>query len=100
VLFASVLELGTGFHEELTGRENIYLKGFILAIYEISSAVNGVLLESAFSICLINVGAGTSGSQVSASSLRNVGQRRLIRSNRACELMGSLFYRLPCLLST
>ena len=27
---ASLLEVGTGFHEELTGRENIYLNGAIL----------------------------------------------------------------------
>src|SRR5262249_57443049 len=29
---ASLLEVGTGFHPELTGRENIYLNGAILAI--------------------------------------------------------------------
>jgi lipopolysaccharide transport system ATP-binding protein len=29
---ASLLEVGTGFHEELTGRENIYLNGSILGL--------------------------------------------------------------------
>lgn len=29
---AALLEVGTGFHEELTGRENVYLNGSILGI--------------------------------------------------------------------
>ena len=38
---ASLLEVGTGFHGELTGRENIYLNGAILGMTraEISSQV-------------------------------------------------------------
>jgi lipopolysaccharide transport system ATP-binding protein len=31
---ASLLEVGTGFHEELTGRENIYLNGSILGMHK------------------------------------------------------------------
>ena len=31
---ASLLEVGTGFHQELTGRENVYLNGAILGMHK------------------------------------------------------------------
>lgn len=47
---ASLLEVGTGFHGELTGRENIYLNGAILGMtkVEISNKINDII---AFSGC-------------------------------------------------
>jgi lipopolysaccharide transport system ATP-binding protein len=42
---ASLLEVGTGFHPELTGRENIYLNGAILGMrkYEIKSKLDAII---------------------------------------------------------
>jgi len=42
---ASLLEVGTGFHEELTGRENIYLNGSILGMKkrEIDAKLNAIV---------------------------------------------------------
>jgi len=42
---ASLLEVGTGFHEELTGRENIYLNGSILGMKktEIESRLDAII---------------------------------------------------------
>lgn len=42
---ASLLEVGTGFHPELTGKENIYLNGAILGMrkYEIDSKLDEIL---------------------------------------------------------
>lgn len=42
---ASLLEVGTGFHEELTGRENIYLNGSILGMKkrEIDSKLDAIV---------------------------------------------------------
>lgn len=42
---ASLLEVGTGFHEELTGRENIFLNGAILGMNkkEIKSKLNQII---------------------------------------------------------
>jgi lipopolysaccharide transport system ATP-binding protein len=42
---ASLLEVGTGFHPELTGRENIYLNGAILGMrrHEISSKLDEIV---------------------------------------------------------
>jgi lipopolysaccharide transport system ATP-binding protein len=42
---ASLLEVGTGFHPELTGRENIYLNGAILGMkrYEISEQLDAIV---------------------------------------------------------
>ncbi|WP_404306040.1 ABC transporter ATP-binding protein [Neorhodopirellula lusitana] len=47
---ASLLEVGTGFHQELTGRENIYLNGAILGMtrQEISKQLDNII---AFSGC-------------------------------------------------
>ena len=41
----SLLEVGTGFHPELTGRENIYLNGAILGMRkaEIVRKFNGII---------------------------------------------------------
>jgi len=42
---ASLLEVGTGFHPELTGRENIYLNGSILGMrrYEIDRKLDEIV---------------------------------------------------------
>ena len=42
---ASLLEVGTGFHSEMTGRENIYLNGAILGMTkkEITSKINEII---------------------------------------------------------
>src|ERR1700682_5973993 len=42
---ASLLEVGTGFHEELTGRENIYLNGSILGMKkrEINEKIDAIV---------------------------------------------------------
>jgi lipopolysaccharide transport system ATP-binding protein len=42
---ASLLEVGTGFHEELTGRENVYLNGSIMGLKkrEIDARIDGIV---------------------------------------------------------
>jgi lipopolysaccharide transport system ATP-binding protein len=42
---ASLLEVGTGFHEELTGRENIYLNGSILGMkgWEVAAKLDSIV---------------------------------------------------------
>jgi lipopolysaccharide transport system ATP-binding protein len=45
---ASLLEVGTGFHDELTGRENIYLNGSILGMKkkEVDTRLNAIIAFS------------------------------------------------------
>jgi lipopolysaccharide transport system ATP-binding protein len=45
---ASLLEVGTGFHEELTGRENIYLNGSILGMKkkEVDARIDAIIAFS------------------------------------------------------
>ena len=45
---ASLLEVGTGFHPEMTGRENIYMNGAIMGMtkYEISSKLDEIVAFS------------------------------------------------------
>ncbi len=42
---ASLLEVGTGFHQDLTGRENVYLNGAILGMrsYEITARIDEIV---------------------------------------------------------
>ena len=42
---ASLLEVGTGFHGELTGRENIYLNGAIngMKVHEVDKEINNII---------------------------------------------------------
>ena len=42
---ASLLEVGTGFHKEMTGRENIYMNGSIMGMTraEINRKINGIV---------------------------------------------------------
>ena len=46
---ASMLEVGTGFHPELTGRENIYMNGAILGMTknEIAKVIDYVIMMAA-----------------------------------------------------
>ena len=50
---ASMLEVGTGFHGELTGRENIYMNGAILGMTK--KEIDGKLEDRAANTCVCKV---------------------------------------------
>ncbi len=61
----SLLEVGTGFHPELTGHENVYLYGAILGMdrWEVTRKFDGILALAVASHLVPETEAGFAGTE-------------------------------------